>query len=83
MMNSTELLSEHLRPQTLDDLIVPNRVERLLKKFVNDGQIMNVIFYGTGDKVQLSDTFRYILTSPNEMFFLGKHKNENVNNYFF
>ena len=41
------LLSEFLRPKSLNDLIVSESISRKLERFVRDKQIMNVTFYGS------------------------------------
>jgi replication-associated recombination protein RarA len=47
MMNTAPLLSETLRPNNLSDLIVANSVKYKLARFIRDGWIMNVTFYGS------------------------------------
>ena len=46
MMNHNELLSETLRPQSIDDLILPQRILSPLKRMVEGGSIMNLLLYG-------------------------------------
>jgi len=47
MNRPTQLVSELLRPQQLDDLTLPRRVIDRLKRMVDTGSIMNMVFYGT------------------------------------
>ena len=45
-MEHTHLLSEKLRPNKLTDIILPEEIHQRLKKMVEAGWVMNMLFYG-------------------------------------
>jgi DNA polymerase III delta prime subunit len=46
MSDPKELVSELLRPQRLGDLTLPQRVIDRLQRMIDEGSIMNMLFYG-------------------------------------
>lgn len=47
MINNTEKLwVEEYRPKNIDDLVLTDENRRIINKFINDGEIPNLLFYG-------------------------------------
>lgn len=47
MNNYSDLLSEQFRPKDLDDIFLPRRILNSLKRMLESGNVMNLLFYGT------------------------------------
>lgn len=46
MNTHSELLTELLRPQSLSELCLPDRLRKKFQRFVGSGNVMNLTFYG-------------------------------------
>ncbi len=70
------LLSEALRPSSFEDLILPSHIKNPIQKMYDDGDVMNMLFYGKpGSGKQLSRKYSRIMKkslihSP----LMGRHK---------